>query len=82
MQLLICISACSSDKTCPGCSGNGTFVYGDKYITCQFCNGSGKISSDRYELITSTPEVMNLSRRKIIARYARVQENFMLQTLL
>ena len=50
MQLLICISACSSDKTCPGCSGNGTFVYGDKYITCQFCNGSGKISSDRYEL--------------------------------
>ena len=26
--------------------------------------------------------VMNLSRRKNIARYARVQENFMLQTLL
>lgn len=58
-SLFFLLSACSGDKTCPGCGGNGTFAFGESTFACQYCQGAGKISSEEYDFLTSKPKVSN-----------------------
>ena len=58
-SLFFLLSACSGDKTCPGCGGNGTFAFGESTFACQYCQGAGKISSEDYDFLTSKPKVNN-----------------------
>lgn len=51
------IGGCDSDKTCPGCNGHGALTDGTYTVTCFYCNGEGKVSKEKYEMLTSGPDV-------------------------